>query len=153
MFLCVCVCTCECECVRACLHVCVCVCVCVCTIIKQTIPRTRSVDAHGVRSGIAFSTYNVYTVWAYAMYTYNVHVSFITHLFYPVILSWFVDKPVVQSALKGALIEEENVECRPEKANAVLDENVNMCLVRKYFSQGTWMLVEDGKIRFGYLSA
>ena len=35
------------------------------------------------------------------------------------------------------------MECRPEKANAVLDENVDICSVCKYFSQGAWMLVED----------
>ena len=105
--------------------------------------RTRSVDAHGVRSGIAFSTYNVYIlhVWAYALYIQCtctcIFYYFYAHLFYQVILSWFVDKP---SALKGALIEEENVECRPEKvSNAVLDENVDICLVRKYFSHEACM--------------
>ena len=36
------------------------------------------------------------------------------------------------------------MECRPEKvSNAVLDENVDICLVRKYFSQEAWMLVEE----------
>ena len=46
-------------------------------------------------------------------------------------LSWFVEKPVIQAALKGELIEEENVECRPEKvSNGVLDENVDIHLVR-----------------------
>ena len=60
-----------------------------------------------------------------------------------VILGWFVEKPVIQAALKGVLIEEENVECRPEKvSNAVLDENVDIHLTRSYFSQDAWMIIE-----------
>lgn len=42
------------------------------------------------------------------------------------------------------LIEEEHVECRPEKvSDAVVDENVDVCLVRKYFSDDAWMIVSD----------
>ena len=60
-----------------------------------------------------------------------------------VILSWFVEKPVIQATLKGVLIEEENVECRPEKvSNAVLGENVDIHLTRSYFSQDAWMIIE-----------
>ncbi len=49
-----------------------------------------------------------------------------------VILNWFVDAVHVQDALKhDQLIEEEHVECRPERIlDAVVDENVDVCLVR-----------------------
>ena len=52
------------------------------------------------------------------------------------ILGWFVDKPVAEKVLKKhRLIEKEEVECRPEKIpNTVVDENVDIYLVRKYFS-------------------
>ena len=46
-----------------------------------------------------------------------------------VILSWFVDKTITNSAIRGTIIEETEVECRPEqitKFNAVLDENVDV---------------------------
>lgn len=60
-------------------------------------------------------------------------------------LSWFVDKNVVEKAIKQrTLIEEDEVECRPEKvSDAILDENVDIHLVRNHFSQDAWMLVED----------
>ena len=59
-------------------------------------------------------------------------------------LSWFVDKPVLQATLKGELIEEESVECRPEKvSNAALDENVDIFLARKHISHDAWMIVQD----------
>ncbi|XP_065895227.1 uncharacterized protein [Dysidea avara] len=61
-----------------------------------------------------------------------------------VILNWFVDKEVIDATKKGILIEEEDVECRTELVpNSVLDENVDVCLVRKYFSTDAWMIVED----------
>ena len=52
------------------------------------------------------------------------------HTHSTVILSWFVEKNIADSALRGgALIEEEHVECRPEKvSDAVLDENVDVTL-------------------------
>ena len=50
-------------------------------------------------------------------------------------------------ALKQAvLIEEEHVECRPEMiTNAVVDENVDVHLIRKYFTYDgyAWLLVEQ----------
>ena len=59
-------------------------------------------------------------------------------------LKWLVDDEVLESALKGELIEEESVECRPEVVpNAVLDENVNIFLIRKYFTNDAWLLVTD----------
>ena len=65
-------------------------------------------------------------------------------LIYTVVLGWFVEKSVIQAALKGGLIEEESVECRPEKvSNAVLNENVDIHLIRSYLSQEAWMIVQD----------
>ena len=60
-------------------------------------------------------------------------------------LSWFVDQLVAKAAIKDdRLIEEEDVECRPEKIPcSVLDENVSICLVRPYFTTDAWMIVEE----------
>ena len=42
------------------------------------------------------------------------------------------------------LIEEEYVECRPEVVpNAVLDENVDVFLIRKYFTNDAWLVVAN----------
>ena len=42
------------------------------------------------------------------------------------------------------IIQEEDIECRPEKIPAsALDENVDICSIRKYFSYDAWLLVED----------
>ena len=42
------------------------------------------------------------------------------------------------------LIEEENVECRPEKvSDAEVDENVDISLVRKHFTEDAWQIVGD----------
>ena len=49
-----------------------------------------------------------------------------------------MEKPIVQAALKSALIKEENVECRPEKVSntvTVMDENVDIHLRRKESAQ------------------
>lgn len=44
----------------------------------------------------------------------------------------------------GRLIEEEDVECRPEKIKcSVLDENVDVHLVRLHFTTDAWMVVEE----------
>ena len=60
-----------------------------------------------------------------------------------VILNWFVDREVVQAAVKGQIIEEDSVECRPEKvSNAIIDDNVDVFLVRKHFSEEAWMIVK-----------
>ena len=61
------------------------------------------------------------------------------------ILSWLVDPPIISAAMKeDKLIEEEHVECRPEKIPcSILDENVDICLVRSYFTNEAWMIVED----------
>lgn len=61
-------------------------------------------------------------------------------------LGWFVDKTVVETAIKDPqqLIEEQNVEVRPEKLpDAILDENVDIHLIRKFFSVDAWLLITE----------
>ena len=59
-------------------------------------------------------------------------------------LKWLADDEVLESALNGVLIEEESVEGRPEvMPNAVLDVNVDIFLIRKYFTNDAWLLVTD----------
>ena len=61
-------------------------------------------------------------------------------------LQWFVNVSVATSVLKNQkqLIEEEQVEVRPEKLpDAVLDENVDVHLIRKYFSHDAWLSVHS----------
>lgn len=56
-------------------------------------------------------------------------------------LRWFVDMDM-QGPKK--LIEEEDVEVRPDCIpNAVLDDNVDIHLIRKYFSNDAWLQVVD----------
>ena len=56
------------------------------------------------------------------------------------IIGWFVDNPVV--VRDDSLIEEEEVD--PEKiSNAIVDDNVDVYLVRKYFTSDAWLVVED----------
>ena len=53
-----------------------------------------------------------------------------------VILNWFVDREVVQAAVKSQIIEEDAVDCRPEKlSNAIIDDNMDVFLVRKHFQK------------------
>ena len=59
-------------------------------------------------------------------------------------LKWFVDKEIASAVLQDPrkLIEEENVEVQPEcVSNAVLDENVDIHLVRKHFTDDAWKQV------------
>ena len=60
-------------------------------------------------------------------------------------MSWFVDSQEIESAFKtGGLIEEHQIECCPEEvSNAVLDENVDIHLVRRYLTKDAWKLIED----------
>ncbi len=61
-----------------------------------------------------------------------------------VILSWLLDQECIRPVLNGKLVEEDMVECRPEKiSNAIIDENVDIHLVRRYFSNDAWLLVQD----------
>ena len=47
-------------------------------------------------------------------------------------------------AMEGTLIEEEVVECCPEKvSNAILDDLVDVNLVRRYFTTDAWLVVQD----------
>ena len=66
--------------------------------------------------------------------------------FYTVMLKWFVDEKTAETSIKNPnqLIEEEDVEVRPEKLpDAILDENVDVHLIRKFFSQDAWLLVTE----------
>jgi len=62
-------------------------------------------------------------------------------------LRWFVEDNIVEATIKSLgkyLIEEEDVETRPERAsNAVLDENVDVHLIRKFFSNDAWLVVAN----------
>ena len=47
-------------------------------------------------------------------------------------------------SLGKKLIEEEDVETRPERVpNAVIDENVDIHLIRKHFSNEAWLVVTN----------
>ena len=72
--------------------------------------------------------------------------SYITVIhFIPVMLSWFVDQCKIDPVLrKGKLIEESEVECRPERiSSAILDESVDVHLIRHYFTNDAWLIVQD----------
>ena len=55
-----------------------------------------------------------------------------------------MDKEFVSEVLKnGTLIREEDVECMPERIpDSVVDENVDVFMVRKHFCQDAWLVVE-----------
>lgn len=54
-------------------------------------------------------------------------------------LLWFVDIDISEQALAGKLIEESEVEVRPERVSAsCLDENVCIRSIQKYFSREGW---------------
>ena len=57
-------------------------------------------------------------------------------------LNWFVDQEVTERVTRsGELIEEDEVECRPEKIpRKCLDDNVCVGQIRKYFSFDAWKL-------------
>uniref|UniRef100_A0A1X7TS70 Uncharacterized protein n=1 Tax=Amphimedon queenslandica TaxID=400682 RepID=A0A1X7TS70_AMPQE len=63
-----------------------------------------------------------------------------------VMLKWFVDEQIVDKALKDSsiLIDESEVEVRPEKLpDALRDENVEVHLIRKFFTEDAWLLVKQ----------
>ena len=67
-------------------------------------------------------------------------------LFLLVMLSWFVGTDVAAAAIRcpDKLIDEENVEVCPEKLpDAILDENVHVHLIRRFFTNDAWLLVMD----------
>lgn len=52
---------------------------------------------------------------------------------------WFVESDVAESALAGKLIEEQEVETRPERVSpSCLDENVCLRSIQKYFTHDGW---------------
>ena len=61
-------------------------------------------------------------------------------------LKWFVDREVATEVSKnrGKLVEEEEeVEVHPEKLpNAAIDENVDIHLIRKYFTSDVWLFLQ-----------
>ena len=58
-------------------------------------------------------------------------------------LKWFVDKEVAERVMRGGdLIEEQEVESRPEKIpRKCLDENVCISQIKKYFSFDGWSVL------------
>jgi len=57
---------------------------------------------------------------------------------YTVILLWLVDER------RSSSVEEEHVECRHQRiTDAVVDENVDIHWIRKYFTRDAWLLVEQ----------
>ena len=81
-------------------------------------------------------TYTMYSIFS----AYRAHAM---HIRSAVMLSWLVDKKVVGAALNDSLIE-EHIECRPEKvSDAVVDVNVDVKLIRKYFSYDGWLLCDQ----------
>lgn len=63
-----------------------------------------------------------------------------------VLLGWFVSKEDVNLAVMepGYLIDEDSVEVMPENVvDGVMDENVDISLIEKYFTPDAWMLIED----------
>ena len=77
--------------------------------------------------------------------TYTSHSHIHKHTRSAVMLLWFVDKKVAELAVKdGVLIDEECIECQPERVtDAIADENVDVCMVRKFFTYEGWMIVEQ----------
>ena len=59
-------------------------------------------------------------------------------------LKWFVDQEVSEHVTRGGdLIEENEVECRPESIpRKCMDDNVCIGQIRKYFSFDAWNLLE-----------
>ena len=56
-------------------------------------------------------------------------------------LQWFVEKKIALAALDGKQIIEQN-EISPEKiTDAVLDKNIDIHLIQKYFSRDAWQTV------------
>ena len=61
-------------------------------------------------------------------------------------LSWLVDEVIVEATIKslGKRLIEEDVETRPERVpNVILDENVDIYVIRKYFSNDVWLVVTE----------
>ena len=60
------------------------------------------------------------------------------------LLYWFVNEFATQIALDGTVLDEDKVECLPKKIpNAILDEDVDIYLIQKYFTADAWLVIED----------
>ena len=67
-----------------------------------------------------------------------------TFFLFSAILSWFVSAEVAAEAIGGEIIEEGDVEVRPEKVPAsCIDENVCLESCRKYCSADAWIAILD----------
>lgn len=61
-----------------------------------------------------------------------------------VILSWFVEGEVAKAALAGHIIQEDEVETRPDQiSTSCIDEAICLDVCRKYFSLDAWLIVKD----------
>ena len=62
-----------------------------------------------------------------------------------VILKWFVDVTLAESAIcHKTIIEEDEVEIKPEKVTpACLEPQVCLDVCKKYFTKDTWLVVQE----------
>ena len=60
-------------------------------------------------------------------------------------LKWFLDSDIATEVQKTkTLVHEEQVEARPELLpDALLDENVDVHLIRRFFTDDAWLLLEE----------
>ena len=62
-------------------------------------------------------------------------------------LKWIVNTKTVKAVLRkpgSCLIQEEQVEVHPENLpDVILDENVDVHLIKRYFSNDAWLVVKD----------
>ena len=61
-------------------------------------------------------------------------------------LAWFVDDTIAASALQNlkTLIDESDIKVQQENSsNAVLDDNVDLHIIQKYFTDHAWLLLTD----------
>ena len=58
-------------------------------------------------------------------------------------LQWFVEKKIALAVLDGKqMIEQNEVQISPEKiTDAVLDKDIDIHLIQKYFSRDAWQTV------------
>ena len=60
-------------------------------------------------------------------------------------LKWFVEHEIAERAIKQqVMIEEDQVEVMPKEVpDAVLDDNIDIHLIRKHFTADAWLLVKN----------
>ena len=60
-------------------------------------------------------------------------------------LKWFLDSDIATEVQKTkTLVHEEQVEARPELLpDALLDENIDVHLIRRFFTDDAWLLLEE----------